>query len=100
MRGTNAMTGAAGQQRVPSSFIANYPIAVPPLREQAEIVSFLERFVANLDQRIEIGVTTIRLVQELSSRLIADTITGRVDVRTSAASNYVPSRRPDLDAID
>ena len=84
VRGANAMTGAAGQQRVPSSFIANYPIALPPLREQAEIVSFLERFVANLERRIESASRLIRLVRELSSRLIADAVTGRVDVRTGA----------------
>jgi type I restriction enzyme S subunit len=36
--GADAMDGAAGQQRVPRRFIADYPVALPPIQEQAAIV--------------------------------------------------------------
>ena len=37
------MTGAAGQQRVPQAFVANYPVALPPLAEQTAIVRYLDQ---------------------------------------------------------
>ena len=38
----NAMTGAAGQQRVPRDFLAGYEIPVPPLPEQQRLVARIE----------------------------------------------------------
>lgn len=36
------MTGAVGQQRVPKSFLENYPITLPSVEEQIEIVRILD----------------------------------------------------------
>lgn len=38
----NAMTGAAGQQRVPRDFLVGYEIPVPPLPEQKRLVARIE----------------------------------------------------------
>ncbi|MHB0917328.1 MAG: restriction endonuclease subunit S [Thiobacillus sp.] len=38
----NAMTGAAGQQRVPRDFLADYEIPIPPLPEQQRLVARIE----------------------------------------------------------
>lgn len=82
--GANSMIGAAGQQRVPSTFIANYPVFLPPLPEQAKIVSFLDRFNGGIDRAIASASRKLGLAQELSARLVADAVTGKVDMRHNA----------------
>ena len=37
------MTGSAGQRRVPSSFLENYRIAVPPIELQEQFATFVEQ---------------------------------------------------------
>ena len=83
--GVNAMIGAAGQQRVPQAFVANYPIAIPPLPEQAAIVEHLDKATADIDTAIANTRREIDLLREYRTRLIADVVTGQVDVREAAA---------------
>lgn len=45
----NNFTGAVGQQRVPASFLENYPIIVPPIVEQEQIVDKLDKQMAQID---------------------------------------------------
>ena len=80
-QGTDAMTGAAGQQRVPASFVANYRIPVPPLAEQTAIVRHLDKATADIDAAMENARRTVELLGEYRARLVADAVTGRVDVR-------------------
>lgn len=83
--GVNAMTGAAGQQRVPQTFVANYPIAIPPLPEQAAIIEHLDKATADIDTAIANTRREIDLLREYRTRLIADVVTGKADVRAAAA---------------
>ena len=83
--GTDAMTGAAGQQRVPSSFIANYSIPLPPLSEQTAIVRYLDKVTADIDTAIDLARRQIELLREYRTRLIADVVTGKLDVREATA---------------
>ena len=83
-QGTDAMTGAAGQQRVPLSFVANYPIPLPPRAEQAAIVRHLDKATADIDAAIDNAQRQIDLLREYRARLIADAVTGRVDARGAA----------------
>ena len=79
-----AMTGAAGQQRVPSSFVANYLIALPPFAEQSTIVEYLINIFINTDKAITRIRKEIELLKEYRTRLIADVVTGKLDVRAAA----------------
>ena len=79
--GANAMTGAAGQQRVPPEFVANYPLAVPPLPEQNAIVAYLGKALAEIDAGIARARRQIELLHEYRTRLVSDLVTGKVDVR-------------------
>ena len=88
--GVNAMTGAAGQQRVPQTFVANYPIAIPPLPEQAAIVEHLDKATADIDTAIANTRREIDLLREYRTRLIADVVTGKADVRAAADEVDVP----------
>jgi len=94
--GTNEMTGAAGQQRVPVEFIANFPIPIPPLPEQTAIVEYLDAQTAKLDAAIATARREIELLREYRERLIADVVTGKVDVRQVAAQ--LPEEPPDQEA--
>ncbi|RUL75352.1 restriction endonuclease subunit S [Dyella choica] len=79
--GADAMTGAAGQQRVPLDFVKNFRIALPPLDEQDQILSALQIATAEQDAVIERIWNEITLIREYRDRLIADAVTGQVDVR-------------------
>ena len=71
----------------------------PPTSEQEAIVSFLETAVAQKDQSI-IGVRRqTNLMRELRTRLIADAVTGKLDVREAVAA--LPEKpRPQCTALD
>ncbi|AXA57408.1 restriction endonuclease subunit S [Pseudomonas thivervalensis] len=79
--GADAMTGAAGQQRVPLDFVKNFRIALPSLDEQDQILSALETATVQQDAAIERIRSEIALVREYRDRLIADVVTGQMDVR-------------------
>ena len=48
--GESEMYGAAGQKRIPESFITNLKQPIPPLSEQRAIAAFLDRETARIDQ--------------------------------------------------
>ena len=79
--GADAMTGAAGQQRVPLGFVKNFRIALPSLDEQDRILSTLQTATAEQDAAIERIRSEITLIREYRDRLIFDAVTGQVDLR-------------------
>lgn len=90
--GADNMTGAAGQQRVPIEFLRNFIVPVPPAREQRAILLRLSQETQEVATAIDRTRREIDLLREYRARLIADTITGKVDVR-----NAVP---PALDGME
>ena len=78
--GTDSMTGAAGQQRVPTSFIANYPTPLPPYPEQVAIVEHLDKITAEIDEAIDKKQRLIELLKELKQVTIAEAVTGKIKV--------------------
>jgi len=79
--GADAMTGAAGQQRVSLDFVKNFQIALPPLVEQDRILQALQTATTEQDSAIERIRSEIALIREYRDRQIADVVTGQVDVR-------------------
>ncbi|WP_454258631.1 NADAR domain-containing protein [Pseudoxanthomonas mexicana] len=79
--GADVMTGAAGQQRVPLGFVKNFRIAIPPLDEQGRILDTLQTATEEQDAAIERIRSEIALIREYRDRLIADAVTGQVDLR-------------------
>ena len=77
----NYMTGSAGQKRISSDFIANFKVGLPDANQQKEILYSLKSKTNNLDQMINRTEREISLIQEYRTRLIADVVTGKVDVR-------------------
>ena len=76
---------------------ANMPIALPPIGEQAEILAAVQSKTAPLDTIMKRLEAEIGLFREFRTRLIADVVTGKLDVRAFAVS--LPETI-ELDAID
>ena len=69
------------------------PFPVPPLREQQAIVDAVRETSTETDVRIERSQRQIALLEEYRTRLIADVVTGKLDVREAAAA------LPDIDPL-
>jgi type I restriction enzyme S subunit len=80
-QGEEFMTGSAGQKRVPTSFVSNFSIGLPPISEQAAIVEHIERETQLIETTIATAEREIELMQELKTSLIASAVTGQIDVR-------------------
>lgn len=65
--------------------LANLVVAAPPPTEQSEILSALKARVDPLTQLITITDREISLLREYRTRLIADVVTGKIDVREAAS---------------
>ena len=77
--GTEAMTGAAGQKRVPAGFVANYKVPLPPLAEQRAIAAFLDRETGKIDALIFKNERLVELLQEKRTALISRAVTKGLD---------------------
>ena len=61
------------------------PVLAPPVSEQRAIVRYLDQETAAIDATITRDRRLIELVEEYRTRLIADVVTGKLDVREAAA---------------
>ena len=77
--------GRAARDRVSRSMLGKFPLPLPPLSEQAAIAEYLGKATADIDSAIARARRQIDLVQEYRTRLIADVVTGKLDVREAVA---------------
>jgi len=68
-------------------------ILLPPTKEQEDIVAFIGGETASLNTAIARTEREIALMQEYRTRLTADVVTGKLDVRPAAA--HLPALTPD-----
>ena len=68
----------------PDSFLT-IPLICPPREEQDDIVEFLDKSTAEISASIDCANRQIELMQEYRTRLIADVVTGKLDVRGAVA---------------
>jgi len=73
-------------------------IPLPPSREQIAIVDYVLEHTSDLDTAIDKANCEIKLLNEYRTRLIADVVTGKLDVGEAAAS--LPDESNESDAID
>ena len=78
------ISGAA-QPKLTQDRLMSIAIAVPTREEQDRIVSFSARETSHLHIGIEHAEREIDLLREYRTRLIADLVTGKLDVREAAA---------------
>ena len=77
--------------------LQNFPVALPPLPEQHAIVENLEDATVAVDAAIARARRQIDLMQEYRTRLIADMVTGKLDVREAAA--HLPDQDDEAEPI-
>ena len=77
--GAEEMTGAAGQQRVPKAFVANYPLPLPPLAEQAAIVRYLDHTDGRIVRYLRSRERLIELLKEYRQAVIHESVTRGLD---------------------
>ena len=65
--------------------VRNYPILLPSRGEQRELVRWIERRLSLLGKLRDATHRQIALLREYRTRLIADVVTGKLDVREAAA---------------
>ncbi len=58
----------------------------PPLPEQIDIVAYLDKATADIDAAVDRARRQIELLREYRTRLIADVVTGKLDVREAQAN--------------
>ena len=75
------------------SGILSAAIPLPPVEEQAAIVAHLDKLTSDIDAAIADTRREIELLEEYRTRLIADVVTGKLDVREAAAN--LPDVNPD-----
>lgn len=73
------MTGSAGQKRVPTSFVENFLVGIPPKEEQKQIIQRIETENRKIDNTIS-KIQKEILLQEYRTALISEVVTGKVKV--------------------
>lgn len=69
------MSGTGGLKRVPSEFINNFQLALPPFSEQQKIAQFLDEKTAKIDQAVDLAEKQIALLKEHKQILIQNAVT-------------------------
>jgi type I restriction enzyme S subunit len=78
--------------------LANLVFALPPLAEQREIVRSINAKIPGIDAAISRTGNAIILLREYRARLIADVVTGKLDVQAAAAR--LPAESEDVELLD
>ena len=73
-------------QNVNAERYSNLILPLPPVPEQIAIVEHLDKTTAGIDAAIARARRQIELLREYRTRLIADVVTGKLDVRETAAN--------------
>ena len=78
--------GIIGLVHVTKPELGRVLVPVAPIKEQIAIVEYLDQATADLDTTISRAEREIELLNEYRTRLIADVVTGKLDVREAAAA--------------
>lgn len=89
-------TGESGFLRLYSDSFGRIKVAIPPLVEQLQIIEWIESSSSSINAAITKAERQIQLMTEYRDRLIADVVTGKVDVRGVAVPDVVDEESPDL----
>lgn len=82
---TSTNGASDSMQNIGQGVIRNLWIAAPPLAEQHQLVEAIDIQTASLTRAVARARRKIDLLREYRTRLIADVITGKFDVRDAAA---------------
>ncbi len=78
--GESTMYGAGGQKRVPENYIKNFPLPLPPIHEQRDILKNANDEVSRIDDLENKINRSIHLLKEYRSSLITHAVSGQIDI--------------------
>ena len=81
----NQYSISAAQPGLAVERVLNLHLPVPPEQEQKRIADHMEKATARIDAAISRARRQVELLREYRTRLIADVVTGMLDVREAAA---------------
>ncbi len=87
-----------GTKRFPTERWKDVVLAIPPADEQSQIVRHLDQATAQVADALDNAQREIDLLREYRTRLIADVVTGKLDVREAAAS--LPDEADEPEPLD
>ncbi|MEX1027066.1 MAG: restriction endonuclease subunit S, partial [Candidatus Paceibacterota bacterium] len=70
-----------GQPNINSEIVRSLRVPLPPRDEQNQILAAIERQTCDLDSAVATADREIDLIREYRARLIADVVTGKLDIR-------------------
>ena len=85
---TDFISGST-RDKLTQQSMGNIPVQLPPIAEQDAIAEFLASRIAHTSKSISYANRQINLIQEYRTRLIADVVTGQIDVRDAAVELHV-----------
>ena len=81
-----------------SSQLKYMRLALPPVAEQSAIAEYLDKATTDVEAATARARRQIQLVQEYRTKLIADVVTGKLDVRVAPAQ--LPDEADDEEPMD
>jgi type I restriction enzyme S subunit len=81
-----AWVDLGAQPNLNTQIIGGWPVLVPPIEEQNQIVNYVKLETGLISKAIKEAESEISLLHEYRKRLIADVVTGKLDVREEAAN--------------
>jgi len=94
------MSYGGGQPNISQTLIRSLRVPVPPHVEQDKIVAFIDGQCKAIELTIENAKHEIDLIREYRNRLIANVVTGKVDVRSVQIQDEMPVDIEDIEDID
>ena len=88
-----------GQPNINAEVVRSLRVPLPPMPEQESILRYLDDATIPLNTAIARTEREIALMQEYRTRLTADLVTGKLDVREAAAKLPVPPAEPVTESI-
>lgn len=86
---------SSSMQNIGQGVLKNLWIFMPPIKEQESIVNTLSEQTRGLDVTIAQAEREIALLREYRTRLIADVVTGKLDVREAARQLPIEADEPE-----
>lgn len=77
-----------GQWDLQMDKMKEIPFIVPPVEEQAAIVEYIKNVLQTYDKAISKLTEEVDTLEEFKNRLIADTVTGKIDIRGIEIPEY------------
>jgi type I restriction enzyme, S subunit len=95
-------TGSSGFMRLYTDRFGVIKVPVPPIDEQTAIVQAIAHETATINEEVEKIQNAVKLLRDYRTRLIADVVTGKLDVRDAAKvlPEEIMDRSPDAEPLE